>query len=212
MKILFSRHDISGTFIERVAGMVKEHKELICTGIVRRDCFEALISHGRNAKFDTEDIWHFLIAFHLATEIKEPRSLYIPALIPDFMEARIYARLAEAKKDSLTLGFYYSFEKCDKVFGLFNNLLGELASSKHFYKKEQPGIHFQTGFSAKIENRKLGDVAAMKGSLRWREEDKIDIIEFILVERDCNHLDLNKRFGRHKVTHNKVSRLIFLNF
>ena len=200
MKILFARHDISETFIERAAGMVKEHKELISTGIVRRDCFEALVSH--NSKFDTEDLWQFLIAFHLATEIEQPRSLYIPALIPDFMEARIKAELADAKKDKLTLGFYYCFEKCDKVFGLFNKLLGELASSEHFYKEEQPGIHLQAGFSAKIENRKLGDVAAMVGSLRWHEEDQTDIIEFFLVERDCNHLDVNKRFGRHKVASN----------
>ena len=85
------------------------------------------------------------------------------------------------------------------VFGLFNNLLGELASSKHFYKEEQPGIHFQAGFSVKIENRKLGDVAAMEGSLRWHEDDQTDIVEFFLVERDCNRLDLDNPFGRHKV-------------
>ena len=125
MNILFARLDISETFIERADGMVKEHKELISTGIVRRDCFEALVSH--NSKFDTEEVWHFLIAFHLATEIKQPRSLYIPALIPDFMEARINARLADAKKDKSTLGFYYCFDKCDKVFGLFNKLLGGIS-------------------------------------------------------------------------------------
>ena len=96
MNILFARHDISETFIERADGMVQEHKELICTGIMRRDCFEALFSQNRDSKFDTEDVWHFLIAFHLATAIKQPRSLYIPALIPDFMEARINAELADA--------------------------------------------------------------------------------------------------------------------
>ena len=190
--------------------MVKDHTEVIYRGIVERDCFEALITKNRNSqtRFNTDEIWHFLIAFNLATKIKQPVSLYIPALIPDYMEDRINTRLAEAKKHELTLGFYYCFEKCGKVFGLFNNLLGELASSKHFYKEEQPGIDFQAGFSVKIENRKLGDVAAMEGSLRWHEDGQTDTVEFILVERDCNHLDLDNRFGRHKV--NRIKKLAYI--
>ena len=181
--------------------MVKEKTELIYTGIVERQCFEALVTKSRNSqsKFDAEDIWHFLIAFNLASEIKQPRSLYIPVLIPDGMKDRLNARLVRAKKNKLTRGYYYCFEKCDKVFGLFNKLLVELASRKRFYKEEQPGIDFQASYSVKIENRKLGDVAAMEGSLRWHEDDQTDIVEFFLVERDCNRLDLDNPFGRHKV-------------
>ena len=200
---IISRHDISKVMREEFADMVKDHTELIYTGIVERECFEALVTNSRTSqsKYGAEDIWHFLIAFNLATEIKRPMSLYIPSLIPDHMEDRLNARLAEAKRDKLTLGFHYCFEKCDKVFGLFNKLLVELASSKYFYKEEQPGVDFQAGFSVKIENRKLGDVAAMEGSLRWHEDDQsqTDIVEFFVVERDCNFHDLDKRFGRHKV-------------
>ena len=198
---MFARHDISEKFNEELAGMVKEKTELIYTGIVERQCFEALVTKSRNSqsKFDAEDIWHFLIAFNLASEIKQPRSLYIPVLIPDGMKDRLNARLVRAKKNKLTRGYYYCFEKCDKVFGLFNKLLVELASRKRFYKEEQPGIDFRAGFSVKIENRKLGDVAAMEGSLRWHEDDQTDIVEFFLVERDCNRLDLDNPFGRHKV-------------
>ena len=64
---------------------------------------------------------------------------------------------------------------------------------------EQPGIYLQEGFSAKIESRKLGVVAAMAGFLNWFDQDQTDEIEFLVAERDCNHLDMNKRFGRHKV-------------
>ena len=181
--------------------MLTQHQELIRTGVVRRDCFEALINKSRNSqsKFGIDDIWHFLVAFNLATEIKQPRSLYIPTLIPDIMEKRIKERLALAKRAKLTRCYYYCFEKSDKVFGLFNKLLGGLASREHFYKEEQPGIQLREGFSAKIENRKLGEVAAMAGSLKWHEDNQTDTIEFFVVERDCNHLVLDKRFGRHKV-------------
>ena len=199
-----ARHDVSEAFQEGNAGKVKDHKELLYTGIVTRDCFEVLFSRNKTwndtqGKLDIDDIWHFLIAFRLATEIENPISLYIPALIPDFKERHLKTRMSEISKSNMTLGFYYSFEKCDEVFGLFNKLLGQLASSKHFYKMDQPGIHLQEGFSAKIESRKLGVVAAMAGFLNWFDQDQMDEIEFLVAERDCNHLDMNKRFGRHKV-------------
>ena len=184
--------------------MVKDHKEVLYTGIVKRDCFEVLFDQYKNQNhnqdmFHMYDIWNFLIAFHLATEIEEPKSLYIPSLIPDFKERHLKARMSKISKSKLSHGFYYSFEKCDEVFGLFNKLLGQLVSSKHFYKMDQPGIHLQEGFSAKIESRKLGVVAAMAGFLNWFDQDQTDEIEFLVAERDCNHLDMNKRFSRHKV-------------
>ena len=195
---------MSEAFKDGNAGKVKGHKELLYTGIVTRDCFEVLFSQNKNrndiqGRLDMDDIWHFLIAFRLATEIENPESLYIPALIPDFKERHLKARLTEMSKSKLSRGFYYSFEKCDEVFGLFNKLLGQLASSKHFYKMEKPGIYLQEGFSAKIESRKLGTVAAMAGFLNWFDQGQMDEIEFLVAERDCNHLDMNQRFARHKV-------------
>ena len=195
---------MSEAFKDGNAGKVKGHKELLYTGIVTRDCFKVLFSQNKNrndtqGKLDMDDIWHFLVAFRLATEIENPKSLYIPALIPDFKESHLKTRMAEISKGKLSRGFYYSFEKCDEVFGLFNKLLGQLASTKHFYKMDQPGIDLREGFSAKIESRKLGVVAAMSGFLTWFEQDQTDEIEFLVAERDCNHLDMDKRFGRHKV-------------
>ena len=64
---------------------------------------------------------------------------------------------------------------------------------------EQPGIYLQEGFSAKIESRKLGVVAAMAGFLTWTDQDQTDEVQFVVAERDCNHFDTNQRFGRHKV-------------
>ena len=108
--------------------------------------------------------------------------------------------MAEIRKSKMTLGFYYSFEKCDKVFGLYNQLLSRLASSKHFFKMEPTGIDLHECFSAKIENRKLGVVAAMAGFLKWSDAEQTDKVEFLVAESDCNNIDMNdQRFGRHKV-------------
>ena len=90
-------------FKEGNAGMVKDHKELLYTGIVTRDCFEVLFSqnkkqNGTQGKLDMDDIWHFLIAFQLATEIENPKSLYIPALIPDFKERHLKTRMAKCNR------------------------------------------------------------------------------------------------------------------
>ena len=184
--------------------MLKDRKELLNTGIVGKRCFEALFDQYKNRNqaydmFHWHDIWHFLIAFHLATEIEEPKSLYIPALIPDFKERQLKTRMEEISKNKLTLSFFYSFDKCEKVFGLFNKLLSQLASKKHFYKMDHAGIQLREGFSAKIENRKLGVVAAMAGFLKWSDAEQTDKVEFLVAESDCNNLDVNERFGRHKV-------------
>ena len=179
---------------------------MIKKGIVERDCFKVLLNQGPNQAIDEGvlsigDIWNFLVQFNLATEIKEPESLYIPALIPDENETSLRQRLSRISKSEAARGFYYSFDKCDETFGLFSKLLCQLASKKHFYMVKDPGIMFDKGFSVKIENRQLGIVAAMAGCLKWfdQSQEEADEIEFIVAERDWNHYDPDRRFGRHKV-------------
>ena len=41
------RHDVSAAFKDGNAGMVKDHKELLYTGIVTRECFEVLFSQNK---------------------------------------------------------------------------------------------------------------------------------------------------------------------
>ena len=184
---------------------------MINTGIVTEDCFRLLFnqSHSKNPStgaLSMDDIWNFLIAFKLASKIEEPASLYIPALIPDLKETHLKQKLDDISKDEASRGFYYSFAKCDKVFGLFSRLLCQLASKTYFYKTEDPGITFSESFSAKIENRKLGIVAAMAGRLQYFDQDhyQTDEIEFIVAEKDCNDVDADRRFGTHKVDYHHI--------
>ena len=66
---------------------------------------------------------------------------------------------------------------------------------------EDPGIKFEESFSAKIENRKLGIVAAMAGRLQYFDQDQFqtDEIEFIVAEKDWNDIGADRRFSTHKV-------------
>ena len=184
---------------------------MINTGIVTEDCFRLLFnqSHSKNPStgaLSMDDIWNFLIAFKLASKIEEPASLYIPALIPDLKETHLKQKLDDISKDEASRGFYYSFAKCDKVFGLFSRLLCQLASKTYFYKTEDPGITFSESFSAKIENRKLGIVAAMAGRLQYFDQDQYqtDEIEFIVAEKDWNDVGADRRFGTHKVNYHYI--------
>lgn len=212
-----TRHDLSEAFKGRYAGKVKEHREAINKGIVTEDCFRLLYSQCENKSPSTgalsmDDIWNFLIAFKLASRIEEPRSLYIPALIPDLKEEHLNRKFQDTSRDEASRGFYYSFAKCDKVFGLFSRLLCQLASKTYFYKTEDPGITFSESFSAKIENRKLGIVAAMAGRLQYfdQDQDQTDKIEFIVAEKDCNDVGADRRFGTHKVDNHYILELMII--
>ena len=204
---LLFRHDVLEAFKGGNAGKVNDLNEMVHKGIVTDDCFQLLFDQSQCQKssmkaLSKEDIWNFLLAFQLASEIEDPMSLYIPALIPDLKEAHLKQRLADISKSEVSRGFYYSFKKCDRVIGLFNRLLCQLASRRYFYKTEDPGITFEESFSAKIENRRLGIVAAMAGRLQYFDQDQCetDEIEFIVAEKDCNHFDDDRRFARHKVS------------
>ena len=187
-------------------GKVRDHKEMINIGMISKECFKILYDQSQSqtssvGRISMGDIWNFLIAFKLASPIEEPESLYVPALIPDVKEAHLKERLTDISKSEGALGFYYSFKKCDRVIGLFNSLLCQLASRRYFYKTEDPGVTFEESFSAKIENRNLGIVAAMAGSLQYFDQvqNNTTEIEFIVFEKDWNHYDTDRRFGRHKV-------------
>ena len=209
---LLFRHDVSEAFKGANAGKVNDLNEMVHKGIVTDDCFQLLFDQSQCQKsskkaLSKEDIWNFLLAFQLASEIEDPMSLYIPALIPDLKEAHLKQRLADISKSEVSRGFYYSFKKCDRVIGLFNRLLCQLASRRYFYKTEDPGITFEESFSSKIENRRLGIVAAMAGRLQFFDQDQCetDEIEFIVAEKDCNHFDADRRFARHKVSRKILS-------
>ena len=150
-----------------------------------------------------DQTWEFLKKLKLATEMKSANkpSLYVPSLIPEKNQRDIIKAVEDTKKSPDTLGFYASFPKSDSVTDLYSKLLCRLASNQFFFKERNPGIRFDKSFSAKIENRTLGIVAGTKGSLAWEGgEGSRTIVDFILVEIDCDNTRRELKFARDKVT------------
>ena len=195
-----TRHDASKAFEE--CETQKDRLAMEQKGIVSDSCFEVLFN-DYNPKSDqgrltAEELKKFLIIFRLATQTKENTALYIPALIPDSNREAVEEKLQEIRKSTSTRGFYFSFKRCDNVLMIFSLLLSELALEKNYFEKN--GITFWKGFSAKIESRRLGTVAAMSGQLTWTEAGLTDVVEFVVTEKDCNDNSSDLRFARHKVS------------
>ena len=162
-----------------------------------------------------DQTWEFLKKLKLATEMKSANkpSLYVPSLIPEKNQIQIIKALEDIKKSPNSLGFYASFPKSDAVTDLYSKLLCRLASNEFFYKERDPGIRFNKSFSAKIENRTLGVVAGTKGSLLWEgEEGSGTIVDFILVEIDCDNTKRDLKFARDKVPNSRCACHIVINF
>ena len=195
----FTRHDASKAFEE--CETQKDRIAMEQKGIVSDSCFKVLFNgyspKSEQGRLTAEELKKFLIIFRLATETKDNTLLYIPALLPDTNREAVEDKLRVIQKSSSTRGFYFSFKRCDNVLMIFSLLLSELASDKFYFEKN--GITFWKGFSAKIESRKLGTVAAMSGQLTWTEEGVKDVVEFVVTEKDCNDNSSDLRFARHKV-------------
>jgi hypothetical protein len=195
------RHDVSEAFED--TEFTKDHLEMITKGIVSKECFDVLMNFSTDDHgFSNNEIWYLLIQLKLATEINEPPSLYIPALISDSNEKTLMNRIKSISGDKRSAGFVFSFQKSDSVTGLHSQIMCQLTTKKHYFGMKNLEISFTKGFSMKIENRRIGIVAAMHGFLKWAEDDSMKTVEFVIVEKDVNNVsaestDMN--FARHKV-------------
>lgn len=108
--------------------------------------------------------------------------------------------MKKMKNDEKCVGFYYSFQKSDKVSSQYSKLLCRLASKQlFFYKTKNAGITFRESFSAKIENSRLGVVAGTSGVFKWKSSDKSSTISFLVTEHHCDNTEDDFSFARHKV-------------
>ena len=195
------RHDVSEAFEDQ--GHIKDYQEMMTKGFVSKACFEVLMNFNHdNSGFSNDETWALLLQLNLATEIKDPISLYVPALIPDSNEKILINRIKLISEDPNSAGFVYSFQKSDSVSGLYSKFLSKLTSKEYFYGMIDPGIYFKKGFSMKIEKRRIGIVAAMHGFLNWTVDESTKTVEFVIVEKDVNNVSAESTdlsFARHKV-------------
>ena len=194
------RHDVQVPF--RETNFATDMREMMEKGFVSERSFQVLVNFQKEeSQLSDPEIWDFLIQLHLATPIADPPSLYIPSLIPDVNEKYIKDQLRQFRESDNSVGFHYSFKKCREVSGFYNRILSKLASKEFFYKMKNPGISFRKAYSEKIENRTLGVVGGLNGTLKWTTDrgSSPEILQFLVLEMDCDNFDKNFKFARHKV-------------
>ena len=183
----------------------KDREDVTQRGIVSWKVLETLYedTHEDEAsRLAISQTWEFLKKLNLATEMEsnENPCLYIPSLIPEKNEEKIKTALEKVKKSENSLGFHLSLQKSDRVTDIYSKLLCRLASKEFFHKEKNAGIRFDVSFASKIEDRSLGLVAGTKGSLIWRgKEDMATVVDFLIVEIDCDNSNKEMKFARNKV-------------
>jgi len=198
----FIRHDIKETLesIEHLNS--KDFTDLFGKGLMTERCFKSLVSAQKNDQLSEKEIWDFLVQLELATELKDPHSLYIPSLASSDNEVAIKLELEKFKKSWDSVGFHYSFQKYKKTSHLFNSVLSKLANKKdYFYKTKNPGISFSKSYASKIEERSLGLVAGLSGSFKWSDSPLASIqqtVDFLVLEYDHDNTREEYNFARHK--------------
>ena len=171
---------------------------------MKKTCFDSLV---KNTYLNKEEIHDLLVKFNLATVIdpdehildEEKNRLFIPSLISNENEEEMKDKFEVLKKRENCMGFYFSIQKHDRTSQLFSHFLSKLATTTDLYK-ENPGIHFDVAFSAKIEQRTLGLVGGLEGTLKWSKSLKDrDDIKFLILEFDNDIRKSEFTFAKHKV-------------
>ena len=157
---------------------------------------------GLTRGFSKEDVQFFLGHFGLATKthVSKEAFTFVPALINEENEVFMRDYIKKMKEDPETLQMIYMLPKDSKNSQLFQTIVPKIASDRYNYKNL--GIKYEKGFAQKIEHRTIGEVAAMKGILRWTFGSEPESFEFLLVDVETNP---NKTFyASYKVGINQM--------
>ena len=144
---MIARHDIENVFdatSEKELDTLTK-SDFLNTGLMSTNCFKALVRFNRDETehLSEEEIKYFLLELQLAKEIEEPARLFVPSLISSENEQFIREQFKKEYIESEHyLEFHYSIQKFNQTSQLFSCLLTKLASTRFFYKMENPGIHF----------------------------------------------------------------------
>ena len=142
---------------------------------------------GEIQDFSEDDIKFFLVNLGLATPTKtlDGKSLFfVPSLINNANECNMRDHIQTVKNDQNTLKIVFMVPKNSKKSQLFQSIVPQLASEKNEFMKG--GIDFEQAFGQKIENSKTGEVAALRGRLRWTFTFDPEDFEFTLVDLETN--------------------------
>ena len=183
-------------------GLDKDVQNMTGTGLVTRACFDHLASWNEGdgscdkSQFSNDEIRDFLISFGLATPIVNisidgQDCLYIPSLIEDNNRQCVMESFGDIQKnDVMSLGFLIKSPKSDEVHDIYSKLICRIIQDSQ--------VTLHKGFAEKVENRRIGHISGMWGSLRT--EDATGPHEFVIMETERNSMrPEDQRFARDKV-------------
>ena len=163
-------HDVLG----KVKG--KEHDDLYQKGTMTYSTFEKIYSSQKErSEFTSEQMWHFLTELGLAYEImgrSEERRILVPSLISDKTKETFMKKI-DGDNDVVV---QYQLERNAKTLGAFDNFV-KIFTQKFF--KEGGGGEMKLAFSEKVENKKLGAVAGVRGQMTL--PDRSERMDFVLL-------------------------------
>ena len=137
-------------------------------------------------------------------ESPEKKRILVPCLISDEMEGELKAKEKELDADAACVSIMYGFDKDKGSIGMFQKFLYTIAKAMLFGER---GGHILMSYSQKVEQKKLGSVAAVNGILKWHTKgiQKPEEFEFLLVEHETTFswfsrgdASTNHSFARHR--------------
>ena len=158
--------------------------ELLQKGLLSYDDFVSIYRSGPEQAFSEAQVWDFLIQLQLACPMDaERRQILVPSLITDSMEEVMKTREKELERSEACVVLQYNFDKNLKSVAMYNRFLRTLTESMMLGDK---GGEIHMSYSQKVEMKKLGNVAAVQGVLRWSTTNiqRPDEFEFLLAEYD----------------------------
>ena len=138
---------------------------------------------GLTEGFTKEDVQFFLGHLGLATRTNNSHNeafSFVPSLISEDNEKFMREYIKEMKADSEAMQMIYMLPKNSQNSQLFQAIVPKIASNRYNFRSS--GIEYTKGFAQKIEHRKIGEVAAMKGVLKWTFGSEPESFEFLLVD------------------------------
>jgi hypothetical protein len=171
---------------------VKHVKRVTSTGLVNRACFDHLASSSDESQFSNEEIRSFLLSFGLATVVEGKDYLYIPSLIQNNNKKTVLDKLTLIQRDKTSLGFLFRSQISDEFHNVYSKLICKLIQGS--------SISLRKGFAENVENRSIGDISGMWGTLKCEAQYGSGSQEFVILETERNSMrPEDKRFARDKV-------------
>ena len=157
---------------------------LLRKGLLSYEDFRTIYQKGPSQAFSEEQVWHFLIQLKIAHSLDsspEKKQILVPCLISDKMEAKLKDKDREFERCEAGVSIQYSLEKDRSSIDMYHRFLETFTRSMLVGDK---GGEIQMSYAQKVENKKLGNVAAIYGKIKWTTADmeKPEQFDFLLAE------------------------------